>query len=301
MQFIGSYVAIITPFNSKGNLDRKTLERLVEWHVHEGTDGIVCCGSTGEGVVLSDREKKRVAEICIQAAGKRIPVLLATGTADTRQTVRLTESAQKLDADGCLVVTPYYNKPSQKGCILHFKEIAKVGLPIIVYHNPGRTLVRLTVETVHALSQIPHIAALKDSGHDLEWVRKANRFLPIIAGDDDVTYDILREGGIGAISVIGNLIPRGWKAMIRQCLEKKWDSAKRLAQLYMPLCRALFIESNPQCLKAAMKWLKLNNGILRLPLIEPSEKVQYEIKKELIRLILPFSTSPKNLKVSAKT
>ena len=288
MRFSGSYVAVVTPFHKKGNLDLKALKDLVEWQIQQGTEGIVCCGSTGEGIALTDRERKRIAEVCIKTAAKRVPILVNTGVADTRQSIRLTEMAQKLGADGSVVVTPYYNKPTQKGCLLHYREIARVGLPIIAYHNPGRTLIRLTVESAQELSQIPNIVALKDSGHDLEWIRKVKNFLPIIAGDDDITYEILREGGIGAISVIGNLIPRSWKSLIRLCLEKKWDSAERLAKFYMPFCKSLFLEANPQCVKWAMKYLNLSNGALRLPLIEPNESIQREIKKELTHLSLPF-------------
>jgi 4-hydroxy-tetrahydrodipicolinate synthase len=290
MQFQGSFVAIITPFHPKGSVDWKSLEQLVEWHIGEGTDGIVCCGSTGEGVVLSDREKKRVAEVCVRTANKRIAVIVGTGTADTRQTVRLTESVRKLGADGSLVVTPYYNKPTQKGCILHFGEVAKVGLPVIVYHNPARAVVRLTAETIAEISQIPGIAAIKESSHDLELMRKVQSLcsIPILSGEDDLTFDILRAGGVGTISVIGNVIPRGWKAMVQLCRQKKWEAAERLAKFYMPLCKALFLETNPQCVKWAMKCLRLGNGILRLPLIEPSDKVQAALNQEFLRLSIPF-------------
>ena len=295
MQFSGAYVAIVTPFSMKGRVDRKALEALVEWHIEQGTDGIVCCGCTGEGVVLTDSEKMKVAEICIQTANKRIPIVVGTGTSDTRQSAQLTEKALKLGADGCLVVTPYYNKPTQKGCILHFKEVAKVGLPVIVYHNPGRAVVRMTAETIAEISQIPNIAALKDSNHDIELVRKVRTLcrIPILSGDDDFTFGLMKEGGVGCISVIGNVIPRGWKAFIKLCLEKKWEAAERLSNFYQPPCKALFLETNPQCVKWAMKWLELGNGILRLPLIEPSERVQGEIKKEFLRLSMPFAAQQK--------
>ena len=290
VRFTGSFVAIITPFRRNKTIDSKQLEQLVDHHILSGTDGIVCCGCTGEGVGLSDAEKKRVADICIKTANQRIPIVVGTGTADTRQSVRLTESVQKLGAAGCLVVTPYYNKPSQKGCILHFETIARVGLPIVVYHNPARATVRLTPETMAQISKIPSVVALKESSHDLDFVKKVQALcsIPILAGDDDISFDLLREGGVGTISVIGNVIPRGWKTMVQYCLDKKWNAAERLAQFYMPLCKALFLETNPQCVKWVMQWLKMGGGVLRLPLIEPSESVQAKLKEELLRLSMPF-------------
>lgn len=287
--FSGSFVALITPFDSKGRLDRKALEKLVEWHIEEGTDGIVCSATTGEGTTLSEREKKRVAEICIRTAKGRIPIIVGTGTPDTRQSVHLTEQMQKLGADGCLVVTPYYNKPSQRGCILHFQEVAKVGLPVIVYHNPGRAVVRLEAETIAALHQIPGIAALKESSSDLEFVRKIRKLcsIPILSGDDHLTFETIREGGKGAISVVGNVIPKGWKGMIRLALEGKWEKAAELSDKYLPLCKALFLETNPQGVKFAMAWMGKAQGVLRLPLVPVSEGVGKEIERALLSLSLP--------------
>ena len=293
VSFLGSYVALVTPFHRKGGVDYKCLAELVEWQIGEGTDGIVCCGSTGEGAVLTDSEKQRIAETCIRTAAKRIPILVGTGTSDTRQSVRLTAKMAKLGADGCLVVTPYYNKPPARGCLLHFKEIAQVGLPVVVYHNPGRTAVRFSAETVAELSQIPGIAAFKDSSHDLELVRKIRSLcsLPIFSGADDMTFDIMREGGAGVISVIGNLIPRSWKAMVQLCIEKKWETALRLAQFYLPLCKALVLETNPQCVKWAMEQFDRCRGVCRLPLVEPTDITKEAIRKELLRLSLPLFSS----------
>ena len=163
MKFHGAFVAVITPFDRKGRVDRKNLGKLIEWHIQEGTQGIVCCGATGEGVALDSAEKKRVVSICVEASEGKIPIIAGCGTSSTKQSVQLTEQMQRLGANGCLIVTPYYNRPSQRGCILHFQEIAKVGLPVIAYHNPGRTAVRFTPETVAEIGKIPGVAALKDS------------------------------------------------------------------------------------------------------------------------------------------
>src|SRR3989344_2368516 len=212
----GSFVALITPFTQKGRIDWKRLEQLVSWQIEQGTDGILCCGTTGEGITLSAAEKKKVAAVCIERAEKKIPIIVNCGSADTKQSVRFTEQVLRLGADGCMAVAPYYNKPTQRGCLLHFSEIAKVGIPLIVYNNPGRTALWLTAETVAEVVKIPGVVAYKDSTGNFDLIRKVRTLspIPILSGDDDLTYATLVEGGSGAISVIGNLIPKIWKKMI---------------------------------------------------------------------------------------
>lgn len=295
MRLRGSYVALLTPFDLKGRVDWKALEKLVEWQISEGTDGIVCCATTGEGATLSETERKKIASICIEVSAKRVPIIVATGTNDTRGSIRYTETALKLGASGCLAVTPYYNKPSNQGCIAHFTEIAKVGLPLIVYHNPPRAVVRLSVETVATLGQTPNIVGFKDSSHDHEFIKKIVKVIDVISGDDDITYEILKEGGVGTISTVGNLIPRGWNQMVRACLSQKWDEAKRLNEKYLPLIRAIFLETSPQGHKFALSWLGRSKPVLRLPMILPPKSVQMEIKKALIHLALP-QFSRKNMR-----
>jgi 4-hydroxy-tetrahydrodipicolinate synthase len=288
--FSGSFVALITPFNHQKKIDFKVLEQLIEWHIQEGTDGIICCGTTGEGLALSDGERKKIAESCIRIAQKRIPILISTGTSDTRQSVRLTEKMYQLGIDGTLVVTPYYNKPSQKGCIAHFREIAKVGLPMIVYHNPGRAVVQLTAETIAEIGEMKGVVAIKESSHNLELVKEIRKIskIPIFSGEDDLTYSIIEEGGIGSISVIGNLIPRGWSQMIHLALAQKKEAAAKLMDRYRSLCKALFLETNPQCVKWAMEWLGKAKGELRLPLLPPEVSTQVELKRALVDLSLPY-------------
>lgn len=288
MQYQGSFVALITPFNRKGKIDRKSLEKLIEWHIAEGTDGIVCCGTTGEFCTLSDREKLLVAQICLDTASSRIPIIVGTGSSATRETCILTEKAQKLGAQGCLVVTPFYNKPTPLGLSLHFQEVGKVGLPVIVYHNPGRTGARYSAETIASLEKIEGITAIKTSC-DLalfQQIRKLTK-LPLFAGEDDLTYAMMQNGAAGAISVIGNLIPRGWRNMIDLCLKGDWTQAELLSQRYAPLCKALFLETNPQPVKWAVKWLGLiANGTFRLPLGVPSLEVQAALKSVFVSLAL---------------
>lgn len=296
MRFRGSYVALLTPFDLKGRVDWKALEKLVEWQIAEGTDGIVCSATTGEGATLNEAERKKIARICIEIAAKRVPIIAATGTNDTRASVRYTETALKLGASGCLAVTPYYNKPSNQGCILHFTEIAKVGLPLIVYHNPPRAVVRLSVETVAILGQTPNIVGFKDSSHDLEFIKKIVKVIDVISGDDDITFEILKEGGVGTISTVGNLMPCGWNQMVQACLSQKWDEAKKLAERYLPLIRSIFLETNPQGHKFALSWLGRCKPVLRLPMLLPPKPVQEEIKRALINLALPQFSRKSSLK-----
>lgn len=288
MAFSGSFVALITPFDRKGRLDTKALEKLVEWHINEGTDGIVCSATTGEGLSFSDLERKKIAQICIETAARRIPVIVSTGVSDTRISTRYTEMAKRLGADGCLVVTPYYNKPSQRGCVIHFQEVAKVGLPIIIYHNPPRAVVRLSGETIEELSQIPNVVGIKESSHDLELVRRIAKRIPVFSGDDDLTYSILREGGVGAIAVTANVIPRGWKRLVSSCLQGEWEKGSYLMKRFLPLCRAMFLETNPQGPKFAASWLGLCKPVLRLPMILPMDATRIALKKEILRLALPY-------------
>jgi 4-hydroxy-tetrahydrodipicolinate synthase len=284
--FKGSLVALITPFDRKGRLDIEQLEQLVLWHIAQGTDGIVCAATTGEGVALSDSEKRRVVQVCVNAAAGRVPVIAATGVSGTAQTVRNTAVAQRLGADGCLVVTPFYNRPSQRGMVEHFKEVAKVGLPVIVYHNPARAAVRLTLETVAEIA--PVVAGLKDSGGDLEWMGKAAKLLPVLAGDDDVTVDAIRVGAVGCIGVTPNVMPKAWKQMIALAMNGKWNAAEGRMKRFLPLIKALFTETNPQGPKFAVSLLGRCEPVLRLPMMLPEEKNQEKIRREMVLAALPW-------------
>lgn len=287
MKFRGSYIPLITPFDRKGRVDYRALERNVDWLIREGVDGVLCSATTGEGPCLSDSERRQIAKRCIEASQKRVPVIVATGINDTRTSVRYTEIAQKLGADGCLVVTPYYNKPNQRGCILHFTEVAKVGLPVILYHNPPRAVVRLTAETILELSQVPHIVAIKESSHDLELIRKIAPHIAVFCGDDDLALETLKLGGVGTIVPTSHLVPRGWKKMVSLCLEKRFAEAEVLARRYLPLSRAIYLETNPIGPKFALSWLGRAKLIYRLPMVPPTEATQTEIQRALIRLALP--------------
>ncbi len=288
--FRGSYVALVTPFQKNGRVDWKRIEKWIEWHIASRTDGVVCAASTGEGIALTDKERNKLIEVCVKSAGKRIQVIANTGLPNTAKTVEATEKAKQLGADGALVVTPYYVKPTQRGCLLHFQEVAKTGLPIIVYHNPSRAAIKMSADAIAEISQIPGIVGYKDSTHDLDLLKKVRKMCPklaLVSGDDDFTFALLREGGDGVISVIGNLFPEGWGKMVHKALEGKWVEAERLFARYLPLCKALFLETNPQGVKYGMSWLGKCRSQLRLPLVEPVEATQKELKKAILHIAFP--------------
>jgi len=282
--FFGSIVAIITPFTSSGRIDRKALEALIEWHIQEKTDGIVCGGTTGEGFSLSRAEKKSVTEICVKVAAGRIPIIAGTGACSTRETILYTEDALKLGASASLIVTPYYNRPTQKGCLEHFRQVATVGQALIVYHNPARAVFRFVKETLHDLIEIPEVIALKDSGRDFSLIEGLYSRLPILAGDDDLTGEIIEKGGKGAISVIGNILPRQWSSAIHLALAKD-PKAKELFQHFMPLCRANFLETNPQCVKYLVSEMKRCKPVFRSPLYLPAPEIQQTLKQTLLEVL----------------
>ncbi|HSX38710.1 MAG TPA: 4-hydroxy-tetrahydrodipicolinate synthase [Chlamydiales bacterium] len=281
LQAQGSFIALVTPFDNQGRIDWKCVEKLIAWHIKQGTDALVCFGSTGEVMSLSEFEKKKLIAVAVEIANNQIPIIANTGTADTRQTVRSTGQMMKLGAAGCLAVPPYYNKPTQQGCILHFSEIAKVGLPVIIYNNPGRTSTNLEAETVAKISEIPGIFGYKDATGNLHLMRKIQKLssIPIFLGDDHLTYAALLEGAKGGISVVGNLFPKEWKKMISLSLQGNWEASKKIADRFLPLCQSLSLEPNPQCIKFAMSYLELCGPTLRLPLIPPTDQTQHQIKQ----------------------
>lgn len=292
ISFRGSYVALVTPFDAKNRVDTKKLQELVRWHIEEGTDGIVCIGTTGESTTLSPQDRIKVMRACLDAAERKIPVIAGTGTCDTKQTVRLTEQAQRLGLDGCLVVVPYYNKPTQRGCVRHFEEVSKVGFPIVVYDNPGRSVVALQPKTIAAIGEFPNVMAIKESIPDPTFFRKVRALSPIaiLAGEDALTLAMLQEGAQGAIGVVSNVIPRAWKQMIFLAQIGDFTRAKKLSDRYQGLCRAMFCETNPQCVKYALELLGKCSSRLRLPLVEPEESTRRAILQAVVELGVPYAS-----------
>ena len=271
--FKGSFVALVTPFTN-GKVDEKKLRELVEFQIENGTNGIVPCGTTGESPTLDNDEHHEVIRICVEAAKKRVPIIAGTGSNSTAEAIELTKHAAQTGADGVLVVTPYYNKPTQKGLYLHFKAIAEsVDIPIILYNIEGRTARNIETETVAKLAHdCSNIIGVKEASGSLEQakdVRKAcgNNFI-ILSGDDALTLPMMELGGCGVISVVANIVPADVIAMINAYNAGDKKEAQMINAKLEPLVKSMFIETNPIPVKAAMGLLDMCAPDVRLPLCE---------------------------------
>ncbi len=268
MKFHGSIVALATPFKN-GKVDEKTLARLVDYHVRSGTDGIVPVGTTGECPTVSHKEHERIIEIVIKTAARRVPVIAGTGSNSTEEAISLTRFAKKAGADGALMVTPYYNRPTQEGLYRHYEAVAKaVNIPIVLYNVPGRTGVTLSPETVARLSKIPSIVAIKEATGSMDQTSHILSLcdITVLSGDDSLTLPLLALGAKGVISVIANIVPEAVSEMVDAYFAGDHTKAQKLHYKMFSLCRALFIETNPVPVKKAMALLGLCSEELRLPL-----------------------------------
>ncbi len=285
MKFHGSIVALVTPFKN-GKLDEKTLVKLVRRHIEAGTDGIVPVGTTGESPTLSFEEHERVIEVVVEAAHHEVPVIAGTGANSTDEAIYLTKFAKKAGADGALLVTPYYNKPTQEGLYRHYKVIAeKIDIPLVLYNVPGRTGVSLAPETVARLARIPNIVAIKEATGSMDQTSQILSLcdITVLSGDDSLTLPLLSIGAKGAISVIANILPEAVAQMVDAYFKGDAMKARELHYQMFPLCRALFIETNPIPVKRAMKLLGYCSDELRLPLCEmrePNEKILIKAMKD---------------------
>ncbi len=271
--FEGSFTALITPF-ANGAVEERAFQALVDWQIAEGTDGLVPCGTTGESPTLSHHEHERVVDLCVEAAKGRVPVLAGTGSNSTAEAISLTRHAKEAGADGALVVTPYYNKPTQEGLYRHFKAIHDaVEIPIVIYNIPGRCVVDMTVETMARLAELPRIVGVKDSSNDPARPSLTRRAcgpdFAQLSGEDAARLALLGAGGHGCISVTANVAPRlcaelhdAWKAGDRA-------QAMAIQERLMPLHEALFVETSPGPVKYAASRLGLCEATVRLPLVEP--------------------------------
>ena len=283
--FEGSIVAMVTPFRD-GKVDEVKIRELVQFHVKNGTDAIVPCGTTGESPTLSHAEHKRVVEVTIEAAAGRIPVVAGTGSNSTAEAIDLTQHAKKAGADGVLMVCPYYNKPTQAGLVAHYKAVAAaVDIPIIMYNIPGRTGVNMLTETVAALAGLPNIVGMKEASGSLEQMTEVISLcgdrLTVVSGDDTLTLPLMAVGGKGVISVVANIVPKETAEMTRAALNGDWKRAKELHLRLFPLCKAMFYETNPIPVKTAMQLLGRLNGELRLPLCPMSQANRDKLQKAL--------------------
>lgn len=279
--FKGSFVAVITPFQKDGSVDYLAFENLVKWHIDQKTDGIVCCGTTGECSTLEPSEKLELLKRCVSICIGKIPVVMNTGTNNTKETVWLTEQAKALRADGALVITPYYNCPNMKGCIAHFEQVNQVGLPVIIYHNPKRTSITLDLETIKTMADLRHVLAIKESSGDLKLAKRIlqETSLEVLSGDDFSTLELLRLGACGAISVIGNVVPKEYQNWIQLGLAQKLGEFDEMYKYFESILHALTLEPNPQCVKYMLSLMDKCKLFYRLPLLPPDEKNKELIEK----------------------
>ncbi|MBS0628401.1 MAG: 4-hydroxy-tetrahydrodipicolinate synthase [Verrucomicrobia bacterium] len=276
----GSITALITPFLEDGSIDFVSFKKLVSWQIEQGSDGLVICGSTGEGATLSYLEQKQLIEVAVLEAKGKVPIIVGTGTNDTRTTLEKTKQAKEAGADGCLVIFPYYNKPTFEGCVAHFQKISDCNFPIIVYHHPGRTGLCFSPSQLAELCQIPNIVGLKEAAGNVEAALQFMRLTktPLFSGDDALAIPLISMGAKGSISVIGNIRPREWADLIKMALQDEIKEAKKLYHSLNPLCEVMFLETNPQCIKYAMSLEEHCLPFLRLPLLPPQERTKKQIE-----------------------
>ena len=287
--FKGSNVALVTPF--KGNsLDEETYIKIINYHLENGTNGLVPAGTTGESPTLSHKEHEKVIELCIKEAKGKIPVIAGTGSNSTTEAISLTEHAEKAGADGALIVTPYYNKPTQEGLYQHYKAINdKCGIPIIIYNIPGRSVIDMTVDTMARLFELKNIVGVKDATGDLNRVDETfkkigNEFIQL-TGEDGLAYEYNKRGGVGCISVTANIAPKMCSDMQKFSKSEDKDEQKKAGEIdkkLQPVHKSLFIESNPSPVKYAAKLIGLCDDNVRLPLVTVLDETKAEVKKALI-------------------
>ena len=287
--FKGSNVALVTPFKGD-SLDEETYIKIINFHLENGTNGLLPAGTTGESPTLSHREHEKVIELCIQEAKGKIPVIAGTGSNSTTEAISLTEHAEKAGADGALIVTPYYNKPTQEGLYQHYKAINdKCGIPIIIYNIPGRSVIDMTVDTMARLFELKNIVGVKDATGDLNRVDETfkkigNEFIQL-TGEDGLAYEYNKRGGVGCISVTANIAPKMCSDMQKFSKSQNNDEQKKAEEIdkkLQPVHKSLFIESNPSPVKYAAKLIGLCDDNVRLPLVTVLDETKAEVKKALI-------------------
>ena len=289
--FSGSICALVTPFRG-GAVDDAALEELVEAQIAAGQKALVPCGSTGESATLSHEEHSAVVAAVVRAARGRVPIIAGTGSNSTAEAIRLTREAEEAGASGALLISPYYNKPTQDGIFEHYAAVARASkLPLIVYNIPGRTSSTIEPATLARLAEIDTIVALKDSTGSLDRVTDTiaacGDRLAILSGDDSLTLPLIAVGGVGVISAIANVVPREMAQLADAALAGRWDEARALHYRLLPLIRACFLETNPIPVKAALAMLGRCQDELRLPLLPMSEKPRETLRAALGAFGLP--------------
>ena len=286
--FKGSNVALITPFKKNG-LDEEAYIKLIHFHIDNGTNGLVPAGTTGESPTLSHDEHQRVIDLCIKESNGKIPVIAGTGSNSTEEAISLTTHAEKAGANGALIVTPYYNKPTQEGLYQHYKAINdKCGIPIIIYNIPGRSVIDMSVDTMARLYELKNIVGVKDATGDLDRVNQTlekmgNDFIQLTGNDDNV-FEFNKRGGVGTISVTANIAPKlcsDFQKFSKSAADNDMKEAERLDKILQPIHHSMFVESNPSPVKYAAKLLGLCDDNVRLPLVKVTESTKEIVKKAL--------------------
>ncbi|MDC3042445.1 4-hydroxy-tetrahydrodipicolinate synthase [Candidatus Pelagibacter sp.] len=286
--FKGSNVALITPFKNNG-LDEEAYIKLIHFHIDNGTNGLVPAGTTGESPTLSHDEHQRVIDLCIKESNGKIPVIAGTGSNSTEEAISLTTHAEKVGANGALIVTPYYNKPTQEGLYQHYKAINdKCGIPIIIYNIPGRSVIDMSVDTMARLFELKNIVGVKDATGDLHRVdqtlEKMGKDFIQLTGNDDNAFEFNKRGGVGTISVTANIAPKlcsDFQKFSKSDTDNEMKEAERLDKILQPVHHSMFVESNPSPVKYAAKLLGLCDDNVRLPLVKVTDTTKEIVKKAL--------------------
>ena len=286
--FKGSNVALITPFKNNG-LDEDAYIKLIHFHIDNGTNGLVPAGTTGESPTLSHDEHQRVIDLCIKESNGKIPVIAGTGSNSTEEAISLTTHAEKAGASGALIVTPYYNKPTQEGLYQHYKAINdKCGIPIIIYNIPGRSVIDMSVDTMARLYELKNIVGVKDATGDLDRVdqtlEKMGKDFIQLTGNDDNAFEFNKRGGVGTISVTANIAPKlcsDFQKFSKSDTDNEMKEAERLDKILQPVHHSMFVESNPSPVKYAAKLLGLCDDNVRLPLVKVTDTTKEIVKKAL--------------------
>ncbi len=284
--FKGAIVAIVTPFKDN-KIDEESFKKLIEFQIGSGTDAIVPCGTTGESATLSYEEHERVIDIAVEAVNGRVPVIAGTGSNNTEEAIKLTKYAEKVKADAALLITPYYNKPTQEGLYLHFRKIAEsVSIPLILYNVPSRTGINMLPETVARLSEIENVVGIKEASGSLqqasEIIRLCGNKISLLSGDDFIVLPILSVGGKGVISVVSNVAPKDMAELYDFFVDGDINRARELHYKLLPLTKGLFLETNPIPVKTALALMGMISNEIRLPL-SPMSGTNLDKLKNILR------------------
>jgi len=285
--FKGAFTALVTPF-SDGQIDAQALRNHVDFQIEKGIDGLVPCGTTGEASTLSHDEHVEVVRITVEHAAGRVPVIAGSGSNSTAEALELTKRVKETGANACLMITPYYNKPTQEGLFQHFSTIAeKVDIPIILYNVPGRTGINMLPDTVGRLAAVPNIVGLKDAAADLKQTSYTRQLVPddfvILSGEDTLVYPLMAVGASGVISVTSNILPGEMAELCRRFLDGNITGAAELHHKLLPMCDDLFVETNPIPVKAALAMMGHIKNELRLPMVPITDKGAEVVRRAITK------------------